>query len=339
MTILGAQKIAVLGAGSWGTALALALARNGHEVTLWAHAITHADKLASQRENKQYLPGFNFPNNLLVSDDLPSLIAQHSIVLVVVPSHAFRATVKQLQTLSQHTNPLLIWATKGFDGFDQCGPFLLSDVVQQELGNDLDHAIVTGPSFSKEVAADLPTALAVAGNTPTATETTVSLFHGGHTRVYSNTDLIGVQVGGACKNVMAIAAGISDGLGYGANARAAIITRGLAEITRLGIAMGACADTFVGLAGLGDLVLTCTDDQSRNRQFGLGLGKGKNIETLINDIGQQVEGYLSVKELVKLADKFSVEMPIAQQVYRVLYENLSPADAVSLLLSRNQVME
>lgn len=330
------QKIAVLGAGSWGTALALALARNGHQVTLWAHSKEHADTLAADRENKQYLPGFNFPDNLLINGDLSSAVADHRIVLIVVPSHAFRSTIKQLKILSNASDALLIWATKGFD---KEGPFLLSDVVEQELGNGINHAIVTGPSFSKEVAADLPTALAVAGNTTIATKTTVSLFHGGHTRVYSNNDLIGVQVGGASKNVMAIAAGISDGLGYGANSRAALITRGLAEIKRLGIAMGASAETFVGLAGLGDLVLTCTDDQSRNRQFGLGLGKGKDTETLIKDIGQQVEGVLSVKEVIRLAEKFSVEMPIAQQVYRVLYENVSPANAVSSLLSRSQIKE
>lgn len=331
-----AQKVAVIGAGSWGTALALALARNGHEITLWAHNKAHSKTLRSDRENKQYLAGFGFPSNLSITDDLSSVVEQHSIVLVVVPSHAFRETVKQLKPLSDKPDSLLIWATKGFD---QDGPFLLSDVVKQELGNDIKNAVVTGPSFSKEVAADLPTALAVAGNNHIATDETVALFHGGHTRVYSNNDLIGVQVGGACKNVMAIAAGISDGLGYGSNSRAAIITRGLAEITRLGIAMGASAETFVGLAGLGDLVLTCTDDQSRNRQFGLGLGKGKETTTLIKDIGQQVEGFISVKEVIRLAEQFSVEMPIAQQVYRVLYKNLAPAEAVSTLLSRSQIQE
>lgn len=324
-------KIAVLGAGSWGTALALALTRNDHHVTLWGHRESHCKAMQEAGCNKQYLDEFSFPNNLYVESDLATVVNDHQTFLLVTPSHAFRETLVKLKHLGVNKDALLIWASKGFD---KEGPVLLSQVVTQELGSSIRKAIVSGPSFSKEVAGDLPTAITAAGDSEDIARYVAELFMGDYMRVYTNPDFIGVQVGGAIKNVIAIAAGISDGLGYGANSRAAIITRGLAEIARLGVALGAKIESFQGLAGMGDLVLTCTDDQSRNRRLGLGLGRGQTIEQTLEEIGQEVEGYTTAPEVIRLAKKHSVEMPICEQVYSVLYQNVSAPKAVSVLLTR-----
>ena len=324
-------KIAVLGAGSWGTALALALSRNNHSVTLWGHRLAHCEKMQSESCNQQYLAGFNFPQNLTVEADLEQIVKQHKTFLLVPPSHAFRELLRKLKQYGVASDALLIWATKGFD---KEGPVLLSDVVYQELGDGIQKAIVSGPSFSKEVAGNLPTAMTAAGDSNDIANYVAELFLNEYMRVYTNPDFIGVQVGGAIKNVMAIAAGISDGLGYGANSRAAIITRGLAEISRLGVALGAQQESFQGLAGMGDLVLTCTDDQSRNRRLGLGLGKGQSLEQTMEQIGQEVEGYTSTPEVIRLANNHGVEMPICEQVYAVLYGGISASEAVSVLLTR-----
>ncbi|MBX2849190.1 MAG: NAD(P)-dependent glycerol-3-phosphate dehydrogenase [Acidiferrobacterales bacterium] len=329
-------KVAVLGAGSWGTALAFALARNEHEVSLWGHREPHCFAMQQAGGNEQYLEGFSFPGNLRVNANLADLVIQHDIYLIVTPSHAFRETLKKLKELGIKDDALIIWATKGFD---KDGPVLLSEVVRQELGNGIKKAIVSGPSFSKEVAADLPTAIASSGDTEEIARYVAELFMGNYMRVYTNPDFIAVQVGGAIKNVMAIAAGISDGLGYGANSRAAIITRGLAEIARLGVALGANVESFQGLAGMGDLVLTCTDDQSRNRRLGLGLGKGQSLEETLDKIGQEVEGYTTTPEVVRLAKKHQIEMPICEQVYAVLYEGVAAPEAVSALLTRQLSQE
>jgi len=325
------ENIAVLGAGSWGTALAFALARNGHTVTLWAHRKSHCDDLSRDRANQKYLAGFEFPDNIVVEQDLSKLVGSHTNYLLVTPSHAFRDTLKLLKQHKVSEQAHIAWATKGFD---KQGPTLLSNVVEQELGQGVARAIVSGPSFSKEVAGDLPTAITVAGDSPEFTRLVAKWFHGNNMRVYTNSDLIGVQIGGATKNVMAIAAGISDGFGFGANSRSAIITRGLAEISRLGIALGADPISFQGLAGMGDLVLTCTDNQSRNRRLGLGLGKGMRLQEVMDEIGQEVEGYTTTPEVIRLANKHQVEMPICEQVHRVLYEGVSAKEAVSVLLSR-----
>lgn len=341
------SQIAVLGAGSWGTALSFALARNGHSVTLWARSSEHSAAMLASRSNEKYLSGFQFPDSLDTSNDLAKVVKNHTVFLVCVPSHAFRKTLQQLSRLGLDDSSSIVWATKGFDAgapeSESSAPMLLSYVVDQELGTKGLHAIVSGPSFSKEVAADLPTAITASGNSIAAAEFAAELFHSNTMRVYTNTDLVGVQLGGAVKNVIAIAAGISDGLGFGANSRTAIITRGLAEIARLGNAMGAAKDTFLGLAGMGDLVLTCTDDQSRNRQFGLSLGMApayngdtdKNfVREKLDNIGQEVEGYHSSREVFKLAKHYAVEMPIVEQVYKVLYDGRAANDAVNALLSR-----
>ena len=324
-------KIAVLGAGSWGTALALALARNNHAVTLWGHRDSHCQSMQVAGCNQQYLDGFNFPENLGVEANLAKVVSKHQVFLLVPPSHAFRNLLQQLKQFGITNDSLIVWATKGFD---KDGPVLLSEVVSQELGENVNKAIVSGPSFSKEVADDLPTAMTAAGDSEKVASYVATLFNGNYMRVYTNPDFIGVQVGGAIKNVMAIAAGISDGLGYGANSRAAIITRGLAEIARLGIALGAQKESFQGLAGMGDLVLTCTDDQSRNRRLGLGLGKGQTLQQTMQKIGQEVEGYTTTPEVIRLAKKHSVEMPISEQVHAVLYEGVPASEAVSKLLTR-----
>lgn len=324
-------KIAVLGAGSWGTALALALTRNKHQVTLWGHRESHCNAMLNDGCNRQYLDGFDFPTNLTVDTDLETIVREHKHYLLVTPSHAFRATLKKLKKLNISKDALIIWATKGFD---KNGPVLLSEVVTQELGGEIKKAIVSGPSFSKEVAGNMPTAITAAGDNEDIAREVADLFLSEYMRVYTNPDFVGVQVGGAIKNVMAIAAGISDGLGFGANSRAAIITRGLAEIARLGVALGAQQESFQGLAGMGDLILTCTDDQSRNRRLGLGLGKGNTIQETLSEIGQEVEGYTTTPEVLRLAKQHGVEMPICEQVYAVLYDNVPAQKAVSVLLTR-----
>ena len=329
------SDIAVLGAGSWGTALALALTRNQHNVTLWAHRKEHVECMLGDGCNKTYLAGFEFPENLSLASNLATITKTHSAFLIVTPSHAFRSTIRALKAHGVDKEATIIWATKGFD---KEGPVLLNQVVDQELGNTSKQAVVSGPSFSKEVAGDLPTAIAAAANSPETAKYVAELFHQERMRVYVNHDFIGVQVGGAMKNVMAIAAGISDGLGFGANSRAAIITRGLAEIARFGLALGAQTESFLGLAGMGDLVLTCTDNQSRNRRFGLGIGQGNSIEQTLKDIGQEVEGYTTTREILRFAQLHDVEMPISEQVYKVLYDGLAPAQAVKSLLQR-QLMD
>jgi glycerol-3-phosphate dehydrogenase (NAD(P)+) len=326
--------IAILGAGSWGTALSVLLAGNGHVVRLWGHLPEHVATLDKDRENRHYLPGIAFPPTLQLEADLAAAVDAADEVLVVVPSHAFREVITALAS-TVAANTTLSWATKGFDP-DSGG--LLSDVVTELLpGHDL--AVISGPSFAREVARGLPTAVTVAATSTAHAERIAGYLHNETFRAYTSADLIGVQVGGATKNVMAIAAGIADGLGYGANARAALITRGLAEITRLGVTLGAHAETFVGLAGLGDLALSCTDDQSRNRRMGLALAHGLSVEAAREEIGQAVEGVNTTREVYRLGRRHGVEMPITEQVYRVLYEGLAPRDAVHALLHRRQRAE
>lgn len=331
MTTAHIQSIAVYGAGSWGTALALQLARNGLDVLLWDINPEHVATINRQRENTYYLPGIPFPDNILCSSDLAAVAAFSDYHLVVVPSHGFRS-------LLQHLAPLLtgkdavIWATKGLEL--DTGK-LLHQVLEEELPQCRAYGVVSGPTFAAEVARGLPTAMTVAANQPELAQAVAEAFSAANYRAYISTDVLGVELGGAVKNVLAIAAGISDGLGFGANARVAIVTRGLAEIMRLGVKLGAQAETLMGLAGVGDLVLTCTDNQSRNRRLGLALGQGKGRDAAIAEIGQAVEGAKSALSIGKLAERAGVEMPICQQVYRILYEQLPPRQAVHELLSRD----
>ncbi len=327
-------KLAVLGVGSWGTALAIQLARNGALVSLWGHDPDEVDPLLRDRENRRYLPGVPLPPGLNPSSDLEETIGDAEEVLIVVPSHAFSSVCDRVAQIRSGLRSLS-WATKGFDR-ERSG--LLSEVAAAKLpGCDL--AVVSGPTFAGEVARGLPTAITVAASNPAHGERLAGYLHGKNFRVYTSDDLIGVQVGGASKNVMAIAAGISDGLGFGANARAALITRGLHEITRLGLALGGRPETFMGLAGLGDLALTCTDDQSRNRRMGLALARGLDVEAARREIGQEVEGVSTAREVHTIARARGVEMPITEQTYRVLHEGLDPREAVQNLLSREAKSE
>ncbi len=325
-------SISVLGAGSWGTALAIQAARNGCNTLLWGHNPQHINALRQMAENRRFLPGITFPANLKVTGDLQECVAHSPLLLLSVPSHAFKATLQQIQPyLSQ--NPQIVWATKGFDSDNG---LLLSEVIIEMLGEQALTAALSGPTFAREVAEGLPTALTVASTSNQFAAQVASMLHNQRFRVYTSNDIIGVQVGGACKNVLAIAAGIADGLGFGANTRAALITRGLTEIMRLGIILGGKPDTFMGLAGLGDLILTCTDNQSRNRRFGLALGQGIGRAQAIKDIDQSVEGISAAREAYRLAQKHQVEMPITEQVYNVLFNNLAPKQAVQNLLTREQ---
>jgi glycerol-3-phosphate dehydrogenase (NAD(P)+) len=328
-------SISVFGAGSWGTALALLVARNGCQTLMWGHEPEHLQLLAKTRENQRYLPGFPFPETLQVTASLQQAAAFSSLFLITVPSHAFRETLRKLKPyVTKQTR--IIWATKGFNPEDGA---LLSQVVSQTLSPDIPMATLSGPTFALEVASNLPTAITIASAEAAFAEHVASVFHSARFRAYTSNDIIGVQVGGAVKNVLAIAAGIADGLGFGANTRAALITRGLNEIIRLGLRLGGKQETFMGLAGLGDLLLTCTDNQSRNRRYGLALGQGKDPALAIKDIGQEIEGIFAAKETYLLAQKLGIDMPITEQTYNVLYKNTPPLEAVQNLLNRDQKPE
>jgi len=324
------KKISVYGAGSWGTALALQLARNGLEVLLWDIHPEHVKNLNTVRENTRYLPNITFPENLNASAHLADLLQHADYQLIVVPSHGFRQLLAKIKPLIKD-NHILIWASKGLEV--NSGK-LLHQVLQEELARIKQYGVISGPTFAGEVAKGLPTAMTAAATQQRVAEEIGQAFTADNFRVYTSTDIIGVELGGAIKNILAIAAGISDGLGFGANARTALITRGLAEMIRLGQAMGAQAETLMGLAGVGDLVLTCTDDQSRNRRLGLALGQGKDLNSAIAEIGQAVEGAKSSQAIGLLAAKVGIEMPICQHVHQILYQNLSAHDAVHSLINR-----
>lgn len=329
-------KITVLGAGSYGTALAICLARNGHKTLLWGRDTDQVNDMVSARENTKYLAGCPFPDSLVVISDLQKAVSASDNILVVVPSHAFGDMLKKIQPMLT-TNAKIAWATKGLD--PQAGD-LLQVVAKRILGDDIALAVISGPTFAKEMAIGLPTAISLSSTDDKFASDLSDLLHCEKCfRVYPNKDFIGVQLGGAVKNVVAIGAGIADGIGFGANARTALITRGLAEMTRLGVALKADPATFMGMAGLGDLVLTCTDNQSRNRRFGLALGQGLAVDQAMADIGQVVEGYRNTKEVFMLAERMKVEMPIVEQVYQVLYEGKAAKLAAADLLSRDQKQE
>jgi glycerol-3-phosphate dehydrogenase (NAD(P)+) len=312
--------VTVLGAGSWGTALAVQFAHSGRVVRLWGRDRERLAAMAASRRNERYLPGVPFPDSLQVEPQL----------LVVVPSPALRPLLTEL---APHLAPTMhvAWATKGFE---QGSGKLPHQVAREVLGPARRVAVLSGPTFAREVGAGLPTAMTVASPDAHYAQALARELSGANFRAYSSTDIMGVEIGGAVKNALAVGAGLSDGLGFGANTRVALITRGLKEMTRLGVALGASADTFMGLAGLGDLVLTCTDDQSRNRRFGLLLGAGRTPQQALAEIGQVVEGYAGAGALHAVAAEAGVEMPLCAMVYRVLYEGLPAKDAVQALMSR-----
>ena len=328
------KEILVIGAGSWGTALALVLARNGHKVQIWDIVEEHVQEINREGQNKRYLPGIDFPENLVAINDM-SLCAAVEDVVLAMPCAGLKNSLELLKDILSSTTPKLCLACKGFEPTSNS---LNSRVVEQTLPA-AELAIISGPSFAGEVAAGLPTAITIASaNSATATHFS-GLFHSERFRTYTNDDVIGVQVGGAVKNVIAIAAGIADGLGFGANTRSALMTRSLAEIMRLGIALGGKRETFMGLAGLGDLILTCTDDQSRNRRFGLALAKGKSIDEAKNEIGQAIEGIVTTSVVSELANDLDVDMPVTRQVNNILQSRCSAEEAVLNLLAREAKSE
>lgn len=330
------SAVTVLGAGSYGTALAICLARNGHNITLWGRNAADIQDIKAKRENSRYLPGLKLPDTLELEHDLFTAVQSSQLILVVVPSHAFAQTLKEIKPYLLE-GARVAWATKGLE--PDTGR-LLQEVALEILGDTVPLAVLSGPTFAKEMAAGLPTAISVSSTCADFRSQLAKLLHCGRSfRVYSNDDFIGIQLGGAVKNVIAIGAGMSDGFGFGANTRTMLITRGLAEMCRLGCALGARTETFMGMAGLGDLILTCTDNQSRNRRFGLALGQGKGVDEAMGSIGQVVEGYRNTKEVFLLAQRAGIEMPICEQIYHVLYMQKDVKEAAMALLGREQKAE
>ncbi|MFT3763726.1 MAG: NAD(P)H-dependent glycerol-3-phosphate dehydrogenase [Pseudoxanthomonas sp.] len=329
------QSVAVLGAGSWGTALSALMARNGHAVTLWGRDAAVVEAIDRRHENPRYLPGIPLPDSLRGCADLATAVAGADWVLVVVPSHAFTETVRALKPLLP-AGAGVAWATKGFEpGSGR----LLHEVAADLLGPDVPLAVVTGPSFAKEVTLGLPTAVTVHGDSADFTQQVAEILHGPTFRAYTGNDMVGAELGGAMKNVLAVATGVADGMQLGLNARAGLITRGLNEMLRLSAALGARPETLMGLAGLGDLVLTCTGDLSRNRRLGLALGRGQALADAVREIGQVVESVQTADEVMRLAGRCGIELPISAGVQAVLHGEITPAEGLKLLMSREQKPE
>lgn len=327
------SPVTILGAGSYGTALAISFSRNGSPAYLWGHNPAHIEQMRAEKQNRRFLPDIPFPDELHLESDLAQALKRSQDILIVVPSHAFNEILKKIRPhLQPHHH--LIWATKGLE---RDSGRLLQTVAEEQLGTQYPLAVLSGPTFAKELAQGLPTAITLASNNASfALEFQARIHCSKHFRVYVNQDMIGVQLGGAIKNVIAIGAGISDGIGFGANARTALITRGIAEITRLGVSLGANPNTFMGMSGLGDLVLTCTDNQSRNRRFGLMLGEGLDTQTAMSNIGQVVEGFYNTKEAYLLAQRQGVEMPITEQIYQMLFCGKNAQEVALSLLGRER---
>ena len=322
------MKIAILGAGAWGTAIAISLATR-HAVSLWARDAALLAALRSTRTNERYLSGIILPPELLLVDDLARALDGAELVLLAVPTNGLRDALRRMS--GAHSSAPIVWLCKGFE---TDGAKLPHQICAEELPASIARAVLSGPSFAVEVARGLPAALTLASDDAGFARTAAAAVHGGPLRVYPSNDVVGVEAAGAVKNVIAIAAGVSDGLGLGLNARAALITRGLAEITRLGVALGGRPETFMGLAGVGDLVLTCTGDLSRNRRIGLELGKGVAKDEALAKLGHVAEGVHSAHAVRGRAHAAGVEMPITEAVCEVLDGQLSPSQALDRLLAR-----
>lgn len=329
------NRLAVIGAGSWGTALAALAARNGISTVLWGRDPTQTAVIDQQHENPRYLPGVTLPDTLRATSDMSAALRDAALVLVVVPSHAFTAT---LQSLAPHRPPAagVAWATKGFE--PGSGRFL-HEVAEDVLGPDVPLAIVTGPSFAREVAQGLPTAVTVHSDDAAFAIMVAKILHGPSFRAYTGNDVLGAELGGAMKNVLAVATGVADGMDLGLNARAGMITRGLNEMLRLNAALGGRPETLMGLAGLGDLVLTCTGDLSRNRRLGLALGRGQSLPEAIAEIGQVIESVDTADEVMRLANRHHIELPISALVQQVLHDQITPTQCLQQLLAREQKPE
>jgi glycerol-3-phosphate dehydrogenase (NAD(P)+) len=323
------EPMTVIGAGSWGTALAIHLAREGHPTVLWGRDGAQVHAMREARRNQRYLPDCGFPGALQVAAGLGAALDGARDALIAVPSHAFRATLESIQP---HLSPgtRVAWATKGFE---IATGMLPHQVARQVLGAR-PGAVLSGPTFAREVGAGLPTAMTVASEDERFAKDLALRLSGPSFRAYTQTDIMGVEVGGAVKNVIAIGTGIADGMGFGANTRVALITRGLAEMMRLGVKLGAARDTFMGLAGLGDLVLTCTDDQSRNRRFGMALGRGQTLQEAQSGIHQVVEGVPAARAVHAVAERLTVDMPICREIHRIMHEGKAVRAAVQALMGR-----
>ncbi len=324
-------SLGVIGAGSYGTALAQSTASKKIPVLLCCRNQDTANRLQHDRENTRYLPGIKFEPSLEITSDLSHLMECCKTILIVVPSHVFSSILSDIKPFLTKEH-CVAWATKGMDL--KSGK-LLSEVATDILGNTVPMASLSGPTFASELAKCMPTAIATSGTDENFIHEIIDLLHTKTFRIYESRDLIGMQLGGVIKNVIAIGAGLSDGLGFGANARTALITRGLAEMTRLGVAYGATERSFMGLSGLGDLILTCTDNQSRNRRFGFLMGQGYKPDEAVEKIGQVVEGYLMSKAVKQFSEKLGVQMPICDEVYEIIYNGKSGADAALSLLGRS----
>lgn len=324
------KPITILGAGSWGTALALTLARKGQVVRLWSYEISEIAAMLAERTNNQFLPGFDFPDTIQPTANLSEAIKDIDDVLIAVPSVGFRETLIMLKE-SITPQIRITCATKGLD--EDTGQ-LLNEVVEEVLGKNRKFAVISGPTFAREVAAGLPAAVVIASKDVTFIDDLSARFNSPMFRVYPSDDVTGVELGSVVKNVIAIATGISDGMELGSNARSALITRGLSEIIRLGLKLGGKLDTFIGLSGMGDLILTCSDNQSRNRRLGLAIGKGADIQKAEQEIGQVVEGKRNAELVAVLAEHHGVDMPICNAVWEVLQGKLSGKEALEQLLAR-----
>ncbi len=327
------MKIAVLGAGAWGTAIGITLAGR-NEVTLWARDAALLAAMRAERTNRRYLPGFDLPPAVALEADLTAALGRAELVLVAVTTNGLREVLRRVR--DSGCDAALTWLCKGFESERAALPH---QVCAEELGSRTRRAVLSGPSFAQEVARGLPTALTLAAADPGFGREIARVLHSPAMRIYVTDDVTGVEVGGAVKNVMAIAAGVSDGLALGANARAALITRGLAEITRLGVALGGRPETFMGLAGIGDLVLTCTSDLSRNRRVGLALARGEVLGAVLSGLGHAAEGVSTARAVARLADELKVDMPITRAVCQVLDDPAGARAAVQELLAREQKSE
>ena len=328
------SKVSVIGAGSWGTALAILLEKNGHQVTLWSHREEEAEKLAKSREHKSKLPGVPIPEGIAITGDLEEALKEKEVIVFAVPSVAVRSTAKKV---SPYVNEgqLIVNVAKGIE---ESTLMTLTDIIEEEIPG-AKGCVLSGPSHAEEVSRGLPTTCVVGAKDKETAEFLQNIFMSPVFRVYISPDILGIELGGALKNVIALAAGTADGLGYGDNTKAALITRGITEIARLGIAMGARADTFYGLSGIGDLIVTCASKHSRNRKAGYLMGQGRNMYQAMDEVNMVVEGVYSAKAGLALSKKYNVEMPIIEQVNKVLFEGKAPAEAVKELMVRDKKIE
>lgn len=328
-----AQDIAVIGAGSWGTALALLLGKKGHSVRLWGHRLEHVAAIQENRENLAYLPGFPFPDTITPTADISTAVKAASIICMVVPSHCYRVVFEQVLSAAPPA-AIFVSATKGIENDSLNTMTQVMESCSTRRGREINSAVLSGPSFAKEVADEVPTAITIGSKQAKIAQELQDVFSTDYFRVYTSSDIIGLELSAALKNIIAIAAGICDGLDFGTNARAALITRGLAEMTRFGVQRGAEKETFYGLSGLGDLVLTCTGALSRNRYVGIELGKGKKLDQILKEMTMVAEGVKTTKSVFDMVNKNQLDMPILEQVYKILYEDKNCLLAVKDLLGR-----